>query len=75
MVSEQPIETWRNDLVNDFEHSVFAQHPEIAAIKDRLYGLGAMYAAMSGSGSAVFGLFRNPPQLDGEFSGMFTWIG
>ena len=55
VVSRQPIETWRNDLVNDFEHSVFAQHPEIAVIKDRLYGLGAMYAAMSGSGSAVFG--------------------
>lgn len=71
----QPVETWRDDLVNDFEHSVFTLHPEIAAIKERLYELGAVYAAMSGSGSAVFGLFREQPCLDGEFAGMFTWEG
>ena len=75
VVLNQPIETWRNDLVNDFEHSVFALHPEIAAIKERLYELGAIYAAMSGSGSAVFGLFREQPCLDREFTGMFTWEG
>ena len=71
----QPIDTWRDELVNDFEISVFAQHPEIGAIKERLYQLGAVYAAMSGSGSAVFGLFREQPCLDGEFKGMFTWKG
>lgn len=71
----QPIDTWRDELVNDFEVSVFAQHPEIGAIKERLYQLGAVYAAMSGSGSAVFGLFREQPCLDGEFKGMFTWKG
>lgn len=71
----QPVETWRDDLVNDFETSVFALHPEIAAIKERLYQLGAVYAAMSGSGSAVFGLFRQQPTLGDEFSDMFTWQG
>ena len=60
----QPIETWRDELVNDFEQSVFALHPEIGAIKQQLYDLGAVYAAMSGSGSAVFGLFRQPVNLD-----------
>ena len=60
----QPIETWRNDLTNDFEKSVFALHPEIGAIKDRLYEMGAVYAAMSGSGSSLFGLFTTPPELD-----------
>lgn len=75
VVLTQPAETWREDLVNDFEQSVFAQHPEIGAIKERLYDLGAVYAAMSGSGSAVFGLFRQRPRLDGEFPGMFTWQG
>ena len=60
----QPVETWRDTLTNDFEHSVFALHPEIGAIKDRLYDLGAVYAAMSGSGSSLFGLFREPVSLD-----------
>jgi 4-diphosphocytidyl-2-C-methyl-D-erythritol kinase len=53
----RPIDEWRNLLVNDFEKSVFALHPEIAAIKNRLYDFGALYAAMSGSGSSVFALF------------------
>src|SRR5690606_17864946 len=45
---------WKNELVNDFEASVFSNHPEIAAIKNKLYDNGAYYAAMSGSGSSVF---------------------
>ena len=61
-IIEQPIETWRDELENDFEKSVFALHPEIGAIKQQLYDMGAIYAAMSGSGSAVFGIF--PPSLD-----------
>lgn len=71
----QPVETWRNDLVNDFEQSVFALHPEIAAIKQRLYGLGAIYAAMSGSGSAVFGLFTQEIKINEYFPEMFTYCG
>ena len=63
----QPVETWREELTNDFEKSVFALHPEIGAIKDRLYDKGAVYAAMSGSGSSLFGLFREPVSLD-EFN-------
>ena len=68
----QPVETWRDELVNDFEHSVFTLHPEIEEVKERLYGLGAVYAAMSGSGSAVFGLFAEQPDLC-CFQGMFTF--
>ncbi len=60
----QPVETWRDELVNDFEKSVFALHPEIGSIKAQLYEMGAVYAAMSGSGSSVFGLFRQPVSLD-----------
>ena len=63
----QPVETWLDALTNDFEKSVFTLHPEIGAIKDRLYDLGAVYAAMSGSGSSLFGLFRQPVSLD-EFN-------
>lgn len=68
----QPVETWKKELVNDFEESVFALHPELAAIKERLYQLGATYAAMSGSGSALFGLFRQPIDLRSSFEGMFS---
>ena len=60
----QPVETWRDELTNDFEKSVFTLHPEIGAIKQRLYDMGATYAAMSGSGSSLFGLFREPVSLD-----------
>ena len=72
----QPVETWREELVNDFEESVFALHPELEAIKARLYDLGASYAAMSGSGSALFGLFREVPvALEGAFPEAFTFSG
>ena len=52
-----PVAQWRDAVVNDFERSVFPAHPEIAALKAEMYARGAVYAAMSGSGSAVFGLF------------------
>jgi len=63
VITSRPVETWRDTLVNDFEKSVFALYPEIATIKQRLYDMGAAYAAMSGSGSAVFGLFRHPVSI------------
>jgi 4-diphosphocytidyl-2-C-methyl-D-erythritol kinase len=60
----QPVETWRDTLTNDFEKSVFTLHPEIGAVKDKLYEMGAVYAAMSGSGSSLYGLFRQPVSLN-----------
>ena len=71
----QPIETWHHELTNDFEESVFALHPEIGEVKERLYKKGATYAAMSGSGSALFGLFKENPDgmLRREFPNMFTF--
>ena len=56
-VLRQPVETWKQDLVNDFEGTVFAKYPSLARIKEDLYREGAVYAAMSGSGSAFFALF------------------
>ena len=71
-IVRQPIETWKDELVNDFEAPIFAMHPELAAIKQSLYDAGAVYAAMSGSGSALFGIFREQPTgLENEFEGMF----
>lgn len=52
-----PVEQWRGRLCNDFEESIFPLHPEIAQVKAEFYRRGAVYAAMSGSGSAVLGIF------------------
>lgn len=68
----QPLETWKDTVINDFERSVFSKYPEIAAIKDSMYDIGAVYASMSGSGSSVFGIFDEPVEnIDEVFSGMF----
>ena len=53
----QPVESWKDYMINDFEESVFPQFPAIGDIKTELYHLGAVYASMSGSGSSVYGLF------------------
>lgn len=60
----QPVELWRHSLVNDFEEVVFNEYPAIGAIRDRLYELGAVYAAMSGSGSAVYAVFDKDVDVD-----------
>lgn len=71
----QPIETWRKELVNDFEKPIFARHPVLADIKDKLYDMGAVYAQMSGSGSAMFGIFRyRPDTLAETFNNHYTWV-
>ena len=54
----RPVEEWDGILVNDFEETVFAKYPELAAIKRSLYDCGAAYASMSGSGSALFALYK-----------------
>lgn len=56
-VIKHPVDHWKDMLINDFEASVFPQHPVIGEIKNELYNQGAIYASMSGSGSSVFGLF------------------
>ncbi len=60
-IVKTPVENWKNTLVNDFEKSVFQQYPQIEELKNILYQNGAVYASMSGSGSAVFGIFRHLP--------------
>lgn len=56
---ELPIEEWQTLAVNDFERSIFPKHPELAEIKEMLIQNGAAYASMTGSGSALFGIFRD----------------
>lgn len=61
---EQPIAQWRELIVNDFEPVVFAYYPELAAVRDTLYRHGALYATMSGSGTALYGIYADNPLLD-----------
>lgn len=66
-IIKRPIEEWRDALKNDFEETVFEDHPEIKAIKEKLYEQGARYASMSGSGSTVYGLFEKNAGLRFDF--------
>ncbi|MDQ6813461.1 MAG: 4-(cytidine 5'-diphospho)-2-C-methyl-D-erythritol kinase [Bacteroidota bacterium] len=64
----QPVETWKNELKNDFEDSVFQLHPAIKEVKEALYAKGALYASMTGSGSTVYGIFRVETNIDLSFN-------
>ncbi len=69
-----PVEQWRRLVFNDFEPSVFARHPEIAAVKDTLYDMGAQFALMTGSGATVFALFKHRiEELPRVFADCFTY--
>lgn len=74
-ITKVPVVEWKNVLINDFEKTVFIRHPEIRQIKDQLYQLGAVYASMSGSGSAVYGIFDSPIHPANGFSGATYWMG
>ena len=66
-IIQQPISTWKDKLINDFEEPVFSQFPQIKNIKDEMYNAGAIYSSMSGSGSAVYGIFEKDKQLSFSF--------
>lgn len=68
-----PVEAWRDRITNDFEASVFKKHPRIKQIKELLYQQGACYAAMSGSGSAVYGIFKGNDPILLDFDDLFVY--
>ncbi|MBN2805198.1 MAG: 4-(cytidine 5'-diphospho)-2-C-methyl-D-erythritol kinase, partial [Prolixibacteraceae bacterium] len=70
-----PIENWKNMVVNQFEESVFVLLPELARFKQLLYESGAVYASMSGSGAALYGLYQTPPKAPEQvFEGCGIWM-
>jgi 4-diphosphocytidyl-2-C-methyl-D-erythritol kinase len=71
---KRPVLDWKNFIINDFEISVFKQHPEIGTIKEQLYQQGALYASMSGSGSSVYGIFDHLPDVPKVFENYFTYV-
>lgn len=74
-IVKRPVQEWKEEMVNDFEKSVFVQYPVIGDIKTALYQAGAVYASMSGSGSSVFGLFREEICLKEQFPDCYVWEG
>ena len=63
-IVQQPVSSWKQELTNDFEEPVFSKHPEIKKVKDDLYDNGAVYASMTGSGSAVYGIFEKASSIE-----------
>lgn len=73
IIEQKTIVEWKDFLKNDFEESVFNKYPLIKGIKEKLYQHGAVYASMSGSGSAVVGIFEKPVDLKTRFPGAIYW--
>ncbi len=71
-IVSKPVESWKDMLKNDFEQSVFEHHPQLQEVKNKLYAEGAVYASMSGSGSTMFGVYRDEPGV--SFEGAFEKI-
>ena len=63
---KSPVEEWKNIIFNDFENYIFSKYPIIARIKKVLYDSGALYSSMSGSGSSVYGIFADKPEITSE---------
>jgi len=70
---QHDIYKWRDQIKNQFEVPVFRKHPLLKVIKEELYSIGAEYASMTGSGSAIFGLFRSVPEIPGQFKDYFIF--
>lgn len=75
IVENQPVSKWRNLLTNDFEESIFKSFPIVESIHSKLLAFGATYASLSGSGSAVYGLFESEIDLKKEFESLHYWSG
>lgn len=72
---KEPVRLWKNLIFNDFEPGVFEKFPVVGRIKQFFYDKGAVFALMTGSGSAVYGLFEQPADLNKDFKDCFYWNG
>ena len=72
-MSRKPVDQWKYLIMNDFENPVFRKYPLLAGIKKELYSMGAVYASMTGSGSAIYGLFRSEIIIPQQFSNYFIF--
>lgn len=70
---KKPVEQWKHLIMNHFENPVFKKYPLLFSIRNELYRMGAVYASMTGSGSAMYGLFRSEVEIPGQFSQYFIF--
>ena len=70
-IVELPIEQWKQKLINDFEKTVFLKHPILKLTKEKLYEMGALYASMTGTGSTLYGIFKDLPNYVNIFEKSF----
>lgn len=76
LLLKQDVKVWKEVLVNDFEAALFPKYPELPQVKEKLYAAGASYASMTGSGAAVYGLFKGEAPNDLIFPGHYlVWKG
>ena len=68
-----PVEQWKEVVGNDFEANVFAKHPQLGALKQRLYDAGAVFVSMTGSGSGIYGLFKKGQQVNLSCPDCWVW--
>lgn len=74
-VFSMPVSEWKGLMVNDFERTVFRKYPSIGILKERLYESGAIYSSMSGSGSSVYGIFREEPAIPDDLEKFVLYKG
>lgn len=70
-----PITEWKELIINDFEDFAFKMHPLVSEIKNELYHSGALFSLMSGSGSSVYGIFREKPKIPEKLKDFLIWEG
>ena len=74
-LAKHPVRIWKEILSNDFEIPVFRNHPELEDLKESIYRAGAMYASLSGSGAAIYGIFEKKPDLPPDLLKAVLWKG
>lgn len=72
-ISSLPIDKWNGCITNDFEQHIFIKFPLLQEIKEKIYKLGALYASMSGSGSTIYGLFKEEVDVRNKFPGCYIY--